>query len=638
MNRHATFFRNLLCFAVVLACNSWLAAQDRDPTPQRGFHPAVSYSLGEIETINTAGGDLILNIPIASLPPGRAGFKAGLNLIYNSKPYDVVWDFSKGGRLTNNLRMSTDGSWNFGHSYRLDLETRPNPTGSWPCDSDPAHKRIYKLKISFPDGSQHLLRPLDVQGVDFEDVGGDGYYDVSPGGLRHDPCGNPPPVLTTMTYYSMDSSFLRLDISHDDTPSEWWNNPWALYFPDGRKVTGGNAPQTIYDANGNYVRIQKFTYNGHPATQIIDEHNRHILVEENCSGSQTCIYAPAAGAWEVLWYVNWGQVSVTKDYLCTDDAQSCVLSVSLPVVTQVQLPAEAGSLSYSFLYSGGDRTSGGYGEVRYLTLPSGASANYAWYRDNSNGIRWDEVLENYVSTKTLSWTDESDGSPVSETTSFLLSQTRADVTGPDGGTTISFFNPKNGNQPGLVYRIEHTDDTVVERIWADNIPFGANVSPTNNPFIKTEFRSLADNNGNLVKTSARGFTYDKNGNVTRVDEYDWMAHGVITRDGAGKAIGFAPDNTKLKRVTTTAYYYPTPDSSSGADDPDVYHKGTSPPRKNAAASVEVQAAGTIQSRTEFTYDDASSRGNLTLERKWDSTKGALPLTDSNSVRVSHQYL
>jgi hypothetical protein len=60
-----------------------------DQTPQRGFHPAGSYAISDVETINTSNGNMILNVPLASLPQGRGSHPgAALKLLYNSKLLD----------------------------------------------------------------------------------------------------------------------------------------------------------------------------------------------------------------------------------------------------------------------------------------------------------------------------------------------------------------------------------------------------------------------------------------------------------------------------------------------------------------------------------------------------------------------
>lgn len=73
----------LLCFCAAPS----LAQSGKEP--QRGFHPAGSYSLGDVETVSTTSGNMMLRVPLASLPAGRGGSPGpGVALIYNSKLWD----------------------------------------------------------------------------------------------------------------------------------------------------------------------------------------------------------------------------------------------------------------------------------------------------------------------------------------------------------------------------------------------------------------------------------------------------------------------------------------------------------------------------------------------------------------------
>src|ERR1044072_2095254 len=54
----------LILFVPVLAVG-------QGSTPARGFQPGGSYALSDIETINTTNGNLILNLTLGKLAPGR---------------------------------------------------------------------------------------------------------------------------------------------------------------------------------------------------------------------------------------------------------------------------------------------------------------------------------------------------------------------------------------------------------------------------------------------------------------------------------------------------------------------------------------------------------------------------------------
>src|SRR5436853_480521 len=87
----ATFMRKpllllaLLMFVIISAVDG---KAQQVKTPERGFVPAGSYALSDIESISTTGGNLSYSIPLAKLPAGRAGSSAGVSLVYNSKLYD----------------------------------------------------------------------------------------------------------------------------------------------------------------------------------------------------------------------------------------------------------------------------------------------------------------------------------------------------------------------------------------------------------------------------------------------------------------------------------------------------------------------------------------------------------------------
>lgn len=523
-------------------------------------------------------------------------------------------------------------------------------------------KAIYnnRVKLVFPDGSEHIFRPNG-----YTDQFGDGYFNIRPDGWRTT-CsgvhwGSPwvtvePYVTTTMTYYSIDGSYLRLDVEHD-SDNNYSNNPWTLYFPDGRRVTGGNAPQRIYDRNNNYVEIQKITYNSHPATKIIDQLNRYIIIENDVAANQDYIYRWGVGNEQLLWTVKWKYNYTYKLYMVSDDSTfpgaSQYANVANYVVDQIISPAQGGSLTYTFNYNGSPTNpypnyTNGWGELSSITLPAGAQAVYQYKYDGQNNIFAEDVVKNNPIQKDLTYQLEYDGSstPVTETWNYF--GTDYTTKRPDGGKYAEGFSgPALGWPPPNPDRWDHNlslrtvfPDKMIERLWQPNTPFGSSIPI--NPYIKTEFTSIKDASGTYVKTAIKDYNYDKNGNVTRVVEYDWVPYSSIPRDGIGYPTGI-PGGLTPKRVVVNTYYNPTPDASdTTTDDLEVYHKATSPNLKSAIALSEARSnfsSGSVLSRTESFYDNPSSTGNLTPQRNWDSTKGGIsdPLTAGNSISVSHQY-
>ena len=58
--------------------------------PPRGFMPTADQLTSPVDSIDPISGKLHLEIPLASLPRGRAGTGFDLNLVYDSHLYDLV--------------------------------------------------------------------------------------------------------------------------------------------------------------------------------------------------------------------------------------------------------------------------------------------------------------------------------------------------------------------------------------------------------------------------------------------------------------------------------------------------------------------------------------------------------------------
>ena len=324
--------------------------------------------------------------------------------------------------------------------------------------------------------------------------------------------------------------------------------------------------------------------------------------------------------------------------------------MALDMVNGITLPAQLGSLTYSFAYNGianpmdscqdlADST--GLGEISQVTVPWGARATYSYIRDidpddeDTSGrlSQADLALNNQITRKDFVYNVAGQTNAVTETWTY----NNGTVTAPDGGQTRETYSNE-----GWLEKVERLDGTrvvsKVERKWATNPPRGLDTISAQraNPYVKTEFTTVS---GSPSKMAIKDFTYDKNGNVLRVAEYDW-----VTRNSASRPTG-VPDGASAKRVTAHTYHVETPEASNTTTaNNDAYHRATSPNLKRARKSTEIRdGSGTRLSRREFTYDndnaDARTTGNLKEEKIWDSTRGGVsdPLTPSNSITISHTY-
>src|SRR5262245_49756619 len=179
-----SIIRGSLAAMLLLSFNLLAFAQDQlQITPTRGFQPSHSYTMTDIETINTTSGNLMLNIPLASLPAGRGGHPGfELQLNYNSKVWDGQADTVEDPNHPNNeldvtwLQLSDEGNWRYNIPKRFHyvIDNRNNHGIIYP-ESDLRHWYIWKVTMMFPDGSAHEMRPWGIN-----DATGDCYYNVLP--------------------------------------------------------------------------------------------------------------------------------------------------------------------------------------------------------------------------------------------------------------------------------------------------------------------------------------------------------------------------------------------------------------------------------------------------------------------------
>ncbi|MEK7831692.1 MAG: RHS repeat domain-containing protein, partial [Acidobacteriota bacterium] len=453
-----------------------------------------------------------------------------------------------------------------------------------------------------------------------------------------------------MTYYSSDGSYLRLTVER--------NQDWTLYYPDGSKVINQGAMQRVYERNGNYYEITNNT--------ITDNFGRSTTWGYDAATGDDLITQTGVGNTPLVWRIRWKIVSiVNKGYSSTaatggqQQGNTSIQQWTLDylVIDKIILPTQLGNLSYTFNYD----TSTGWAEVSSIVMPADASETppqvayqYAYPGPPANGLpKSTNILRGHASTKTLTWYAQTDGAttPTTETWLYNVGNTVTYITAPDGGITTELHGDTSQPVPdsGLLMRVERPDGTKTERLYALNTqPWLGFVPPSlseQNAFAKTEFTSIKDAGGNYVKTAIKDFAYDKNGNALQVTEYDWVDYSLVTRDVGDLPTGI-PGGLTPKRVTLNTYNNPTPDFSTPGNHANAYWNvapagGYTTLTLNAIESKETRAtaAGAVQARTEYAYDDPATTANVTVARSWDSTKGAVttPLTSGNSIATTNQY-
>jgi RHS repeat-associated protein len=649
----------------LLILSVFTLAQQRQP--DRGFQFANSYAGGGFDAVNVSNGNVIVNLPLASLPAGRGtspGFTVTLQ--YNSKLWDSRQTRPSDGTPdengssfypVNKLELSDRGGWRVLSSFNLIETNRLNLETPDPCRSDPVEKLAarWKLEMEFPDGSVKQFIPVYYSTKTFE-----GYYNVDRNGIRYTAATqiNPATSLcyavqntnqaTTsgMTYMTTDGSRLRLDVPYQ-------SSNWKMYSPDGTVIE--NQPpddpstnQRITDRNGNFVKVA--------GNQIIDQMGRSINF---VTGGIT---VKGVNGEDITTQLSFGTRWVNRKYRATDALNAPNTGIydhklqSIQTLEQITLPAQAGGQTYIFDYYAtptqppfDNNYTDGWGELKSVILPTGAKTTYT-FAHPTNGIDFfaSDVLDSYVSQRDLNYTESYDGvsTPRQETTNYYSDSASASVTSPDGSTSVETFSYNiYGMQwdNGLTIR-SNVSGSFTDRIWKQNLPFYSgnpypyptdqNVVPNANAYVKTEFTTIRDAADQPVLTAIKDFNYDKNGNVTKIIEYDWVSYSSVPRENNRPTA--IPSNAVVKRITVNGYYNQTPDADSTDASPYTYQNSASPKLKNVLKFNEIQNAnGTPVSRSEFIYDDPDNKGNLIETRSWDSTKqSTLGSADGNGFKLN----
>src|SRR5262245_63948343 len=81
---------------------------DVDTRPPRGFMPTADQIGSPLDAIDAVNGKLHLQIPLASLPRGRAGSGFDLDLVYDSHLYDMAPVISAPVPPSTELRYGKD--------------------------------------------------------------------------------------------------------------------------------------------------------------------------------------------------------------------------------------------------------------------------------------------------------------------------------------------------------------------------------------------------------------------------------------------------------------------------------------------------------------------------------------------------
>jgi RHS repeat-associated protein len=688
-------------------------------SPDRGYQAANSYAISDLESINMTNGNLMMNIPLASLP-GSRGIGATISAHYNSKLWDTRLEKRTDGVCTGEncqapscpdissnpieseyyqslLQLSESGGWRIDNGlYVLNIINRANLEPDELCrwnNAVPYSKNSYKWKVEvqLPDGSFKEFRPYG-SGYYYQEgvLGGeqpDGYFAIDPNGTHRFssltqggiPCGGglngpwiscPAPATvqvstTGMNYYSTDGSGMRLFLPYSQSLGQNYWGTWSLHIPNGtivesRPSDDTSISQRITDRNGNKLVWKSVVVNGIGGLKIENEVGQFIFTGNDSNGD-TRIIQQGMDNNVLETIVKWKGFWVHRNYRTTlafnanPTQRFTDVMREFLAIDKIILPNQAGNLDYKFTYNATNvaPTTGnytpGWGELKSVTIPSGAKAEYKFQLDgNAPFLDSSDILANSVTQKDLHSLKQYDGETQDniETWQYQILGGNGNVINPDGSVrTEQSLSFQAGWETGLVYRTTNSDGSRVERIWAQNIAprVAGSYFIAINPYVKTEFTTISNSQGQPTLTAIKDYTYDKNSNLLEVREYDWVSYSSIPRNN-GRPTGI-PSSAVLKRITSNEYYNPTPVATdTTTDNPNIYANPAASKLKNVIKASEVKDANNVVvSRSEFYYDDPNNKGNLVETKVWDSYKNGTyqaysnPLTAANSISSTVQY-
>lgn len=429
-----------------------------------------SYTLDNIESVNSVDGNVNLRIPVAHLPAGPGGFSAGVNLIYNSAIFDIqtVIPVSNPSVLQMSYVPSAHGGgWNYSYKYTLWSQTRVSVFSTVTCAavSTAEAANWYKTILTTPDGANHVLRlvgALDSNGNTYNGTlssdNGQSYdlYDFA--GYTNLNCGLSLGRFSgTLIFASADSTYLRVE-------ANTVTNTWKVFYPNGTQITGpiivtaahavdSDATQ-IVDRNGNTLDITGNCAVGSACTETLtDGQSRTITMSyaSNASGTWTDAITWPGPNGSVTTNVNWNTGTPPLIYYycqtgptgVTNTGYTCNLPQTAPsasFVNSVQMPpASTGGTSviYKFAYSPAYNDPYSWGELHLLTLCTGTdpttcqaqwSVTYRYAFDTLTSLpssaRPPGTAINPIVSKTLSYSESIDTTgatpALNETTSYIV--------------------------------------------------------------------------------------------------------------------------------------------------------------------------------------------------------------------------
>ncbi|MGH9585787.1 MAG: RHS repeat domain-containing protein [Acidobacteriaceae bacterium] len=569
-----------LCVTLGLLSKSYLHAQDYlyqigSPT----FSTQIPIENG---FINVNNGDIHIEIPLATQKQ-RGRLQLDEKLVYDSRIWKIIDNSGYSWQPTN--VPNSMGGWVFSSGLGPETVVFHTENGQIPCQAGGVYtyQQYWNWTWSDPQGTVHPFSTVST--LQYHGTGA--------------ACVNPPPGTPSSGGYASDGSGYYLQVSNYTSPviTDQQGN---VYHPT---VFGASYPPNssdlIADSNGNY-------YSNDGNGNLVDTLERTPVLVIT-SGNQI--------DYDVLTYGGArSRYTVTTEtvYYNTDFAEQSVTesSGSFTAIQSIQLPDGS---SYSFTYDSGT-SSGHYGELTSVTLPSGGIINYNWqnFKDSfQNENRWIYSRVKDGGTTTFH------PSVISQCTSSTGCQEKSTVTSPAGNDTVYTFTLDSGADLNA-----GSWNTGIDAYQGSSTSGGTKLKSVSTAYTYTTYPVTVDENGtNYIIGSFK---------VPATETMTTTLDDVGLTSQTQTSFGYmAATTTSVKQWD---YYSGSAPSSPTTETDYTYYSGAYPSR----ISVK-DGAGNLISQTTYSYDQTTptatsglpnhgsasgTRANLTTVAQWINTSGS----------------